>query len=300
MHALLTEKPAEAFPVDALGYRRASWLAKSNAITVLPSVQSLSALKLASSRTKAPKPLIAVAAPDFQGTSLITAQLPASKRAVNQQFAAFFKGNRADLELLKSSLAPLPETKDEVLAVARKVGAEAKDILLGPEANKARIKQLPLADYRIVYFATHGLVAGEVEGLGEPALALTLPSAGDAEVGLLTASDVAQLKLNADFVVLSACNTAAGNRPGAEALSGLARSFFYAGARSLLVSHWKVSSVAAVKLTTATFDALAADAAIDKAEALRRSMIAMIEKESAEMAHPSNWAPFVLVGDGSQ
>ncbi|KAB2848978.1 MAG: CHAT domain-containing protein [Hyphomicrobiaceae bacterium] len=301
LHALLTEKPAEAFPADAMGYRRASWLAKSNAVTVLPSVQSIAALKLASARTKPSKSLIGIAAPDFQGTSTAPPpQSPATKRAVTQQFAAFFKGNRADLELLKSSLAPLPETKDEILAVARKVGAEEKDILLGPAATKASIKSLPLGDYRIVYFATHGLIAGEIEGLGEPALALTMPSSGDADEGLLTASDVAQLKLNADWVVLSACNTAAGNRPGAEALSGLARSFFYAGARSLLVSHWKVSSVAAVKLTTAAFDALAADTTIDKAEALRRSMIAMIEKDDVEMAHPSNWAPFVLVGDGAK
>ena len=301
MHVLLTEKPAEAFPADAAGYRKASWLAKANAVTVLPSVRSLTALKVAGTRTKAPKPLVGFAAPDFQGTSIAPAPQPtAAKRAVTQQFAAFFKGTRANLELLKSSLTPLPETKDELLTVARKIGADEKDVLVGTAATKASVKQLPLADYRVVYFATHGLIAGEVEGLGEPALVLTLPAAGDADEGLLTASDVAQLKLNADWVVLSACNTAAGSRPGADALSGLARSFFYAGARALLVSHWKVSSAAAVKLTTAAFDALASDPAIDKAEALRRSMIALIEKDEPEMAHPSNWAPFVLVGDGSK
>jgi CHAT domain-containing protein len=91
-----------------------------------------------------------------------------------------------------------------------------------------------LRDYRVVYFATHGLVAGEVKGIGEPSLALTIPAnPTDIDDGLLTSSEVAQLKLNADWVVLSACDTMAGGTPGAEALSGLARAFFYAGTRAL-------------------------------------------------------------------
>jgi CHAT domain-containing protein len=115
--------------------------------------------------------------------------------------------------------------------------------------TEENVKRLPLADYRVVYFATHGLVAGDVEGLGEPSLALTLPKdPSETDDGLLTASEVAQLKLNADWVVLSACNTAAGEKPGAEALSGLARAFFYAGARALLVLHWRIDSKAATRL----------------------------------------------------
>jgi CHAT domain-containing protein len=137
------------------------------------------------------------------------------------------------------------------------------------------VKHLPLADYRVVYFATHGLVAGDIEGLAEPSLALTLPVATtDDDDGLLTASEVAQLKLNADWVVLSACNTIAGDKPGAEALSGLARAFFYAGARALLVSHWAVDSSAAARLTTSTFDLLKSDPKLGRAEALRRAMLA--------------------------
>ena len=119
----------------------------------------------------------------------------------------------------------------------------------------------------MVYFATHGLLAGDVKGLGEPSLALTIPSEpSELDDGLLTASEVAQLKLNADWVVLSACNTAAGDKPGAEALSGLARAFFYAGAHALLVSHWAVESNAAMRLTTSTFDILKSDPALGRAE----------------------------------
>jgi CHAT domain-containing protein len=126
----------------------------------------------------------------------------------------------------------------------------------------------------VVYFATHGLVAGDVKGIAEPSLALSIPKEPSAlDDGLLTASEVAQLKLNADFVVLSACNTIAGDRPGTEALSGLARSFFYAGARSLLVTHWAVVSESATRLTTSTFDRLKADPKIGRAEALRQAML---------------------------
>jgi CHAT domain-containing protein len=116
--------------------------------------------------------------------------------------------------------------------------------------------------------------------------------------GLLRASDVAMLKLNADFVVLSACNTAAGNKPGAEALSGLARAFFYAGARSLIVSHWTVDSDSAVKLMTGLFDALKKNPRLSHAQALQASMLNVMGNSSKpEWAQPKFWAPFIVVGE---
>jgi CHAT domain-containing protein len=167
-----------------------------------------------------------------------------------------------------------------------------------------------LARYRVLHFATHGVLAGESEAFlkakAEPALLLNPPDHGasvtelEHDNGLLAASEVAQLQLDADWVVLSACNTAAGEKGDAEALSGLARAFFYAKARALLVSHWYVISEAAVKLTTGTFAELKASARIGRAEALRRSMAKMITSGRPEEAHPEYWAPFVLVGEGAR
>jgi CHAT domain-containing protein len=118
-------------------------------------------------------------------------------------------------------------------------------------------------------------------GLAEPSLALTLPKQPtELDDGLLTASEVVQLKLNADWVVPSACNTTAAGKPGAEALSGLARAFFYAGARALLVSHWSVDSEAATRLTTPTFALMKADMKLGRAAALRNAMLAYMDDSS--------------------
>jgi CHAT domain-containing protein len=186
-------------------------------------------------------------------------------------------------------------------AVARDLGAAAADIHLGADASETILKRAPLADYAIVYFATHGLVAGDVKGLAEPSLALSIPKVpSELDDGLLTASEVAQLKLNADWVVLSACNTIAGDKPGAEALSGLARAFFYAGARALLVTHWAVASEAATRLTISTFDRLKADPALSRAEALRQTMLAFLnDTTSVNNAYPAFWGPFALIGEGA-
>jgi CHAT domain-containing protein len=152
----------------------------------------------------------------------------------------------------------------------------------------------------VVHFATHGTIAGEIEGTSEPGLILTPPKEQtDEDDGYLSASEVAALKLDADWVILSACNTAAGGPRGAEALSGLARAFIYAGARALLVSHWSVSSEATVSLMTNAVGAISRDKKLGRAEALRRAMLAMIDKGKPHEAHPAYWAPFVVVGEGA-
>jgi CHAT domain-containing protein len=184
------------------------------------------------------------------------------------------------------------------------------ELRIGARATETEIKRLSasgeLAQYRIVHFATHGLLAGQLTGTVEPGLILSPPMRPTAEDdGYLSGSEIAALKLDADWVILSACNTAGGAGTGeaAEALSGLARVFFYAQARALLVSHWSVDSAATVKLITTAVGALAKNSALGRAEALRTAMLAVMADASrprdwVPAYHPSVWAPFVVVGEG--
>jgi CHAT domain-containing protein len=186
-------------------------------------------------------------------------------------------------------------------SISKALGAGDRSLYFGEQASEARVKASRLDTYRVIAFATHGLVADELPGIQEPALVLTPPATpSEQDDGLLTASEIATLNLRADWVVLSACNTAAGDgSTGAEGLSGLSKAFFYAGARSLLVSHWSVDSAASVALTTRTFGAYAGGQS--KAEALRTAALQMmsVRKGGRRYDHPMYWAPFVIVGDGA-
>ncbi len=162
------------------------------------------------------------------------------------------------------------------------------------------MKALDLSGTEVIAFATHGLVSGKRSGFNEPGLVLTPPREGtELDDGILTASEVAQLELYPGLVVLSACNTATEDGgPGAEGLSGLARAFFYAGSRTLLVSHWSINTEAAERLTTELFREVANDNEIGFSEALRRSMKTLANGDDLRFAHPAHWAPFVVVGEG--
>src|SRR5581483_1295826 len=212
LHVLLTEPPAEK-----ARYRDLGWLARAYAVATVPSVGALRALRALVPASRAPQPFIGFGAPEL-GSPL----------------AAVAARSGVDL----SSLPPLPETEGELQQLARALGGGR--IVVGREASERRVRALDLQQYQVIAFATHGLVAGELRGLPEPALVLTpSPASAPDDDGLLMASEIARLTLDADWVVLSACNTAAPDgRPGADGLSGLARAFFMAGSRALLVSHW--------------------------------------------------------------
>ena len=209
-----------------------------------------------------------------------------------------------------AQLPRLPDTAEEVKSIALALHADlASDVFLGAAANEKTVETADLANRRIIVFATHGLVPGDLNGLTQPALALSSPDVahvpGD---GLLTVDKILGLKLNADWVVLSACNTASGQGAGAEAVSGLGRAFFYAGTRALLVSNWPVETVSARTLTTDLFRRQADDPKIGRSEALRQAELALIsgpgyvdpdtKQPVFSYAHPIFWAPFTVVGDG--
>jgi len=315
---LLRERPAQQFAAEMRSYAKLRWLGTSNAITILPAASSLKALRQFARKSAAAEPYIGYGDPKLAGTASCPkvdvpescgdagAPYTAAARLVSS-VASFFRAGRADT-IAVSSLCPLPDTAHELKCVAKSLGAAPAAIHTGMGATETLVKAASssgaLENYRIVHFATHGLLAGETQqidkSLAEPALVLSPPTTPQKDDdGLLTASEVAQLKLNSDWVILSACNTAAGDRPGAEALSGLTRAFFYAGTRSVLVSHWPVNSTAAVALTTGAFNAMSKDKRIGRGEAMRRSIVALVEGGRPWEAHPAYWAPFVIVGEGA-
>ena len=289
---LVTEAPQKAV-TDFAGYRDVPWLAKRYALTVLPSVSSLKALRLFASRARAASPFIGFGDPSLQGQ-------PGGSRSLVASALFKQRGGVADAEEVRQ-LPRLPETADELRALAGSLGADPKQIYLGDKASEPVVKGTDLSSYRVLAFATHGLMAGDFDAVGEPALVMTPPrSATASNDGLLTASEVAQLKLNADWVILSACNTAAPDgTPGADGLSGLTRAFFYAGTRAVLVSHWPVESESAKRLTTRLFEVAVSDPQITRANALRRSILDLMETaDRPHYAHPMFWAPFIVVGAG--
>ena len=282
--ALLIDRPAADLAPTA--YDRASWLVQRMAITTVPSVSAFADLR-AVPPSSAPRPLVGFGNPAFTGS--------------DDGLDALARHCRADASVppdLLRALAPLPGTETELRQAAGALGANSGDVHLGAAASEATLHDLPLDQYRIVYFATHGLLPGELRCQAEPGLVLSPPSepaADRAADGLLEASEIAMLRLDADLVVLSACNTAGGDGGfGGEALSGLARAFFQAGARSLLVSHWPVDTVATTRMMSTLFTDFAPRG--NTTRALRQAQIAMIA--APETAHPYFWAAFTLVGGG--
>ncbi|MEM7689879.1 MAG: CHAT domain-containing tetratricopeptide repeat protein [Pseudomonadota bacterium] len=209
---------------------------------------------------------------------------------------ASLRGMDVDIKDI-AALPSLPGAQSELEAMRGAFPGEAALVLTGKDATEGAVRAAKLDHFRVVAFSTHGLVSGQIAGLSEPALVLTPPASDqgdDGDDGLLTASEIASLKLAADWIILSACNTAAGDGRGNATYSGLARAFQLAGARSLLLSHWPVRDDAATRLSVATVKAAANG--VERSEALRQAQLALIaDSEMKGAASPSIWAPFVLI-----
>ncbi|MFZ4746718.1 MAG: CHAT domain-containing protein [Sphingomonas sp.] len=293
---LVTKPPAGGTRADAdpETLRATPWLLRSKALTVVPSAASLKTLRetptTASNRPR--DALLAFADPDFGGRDGQKVPVPVAVRG----FADYYDDEVPLADAIRS-LPRLPGTLIEAEALRRTVGGRAQDILGGRAATKAALFERSndgrLANVRVVDFATHGLVAGEMRGLAEPALVLA--AGKKPEDSLLTASEAAGLRFNADWVLLSACSTASADYPGAGGLSGLARAFFFAGARSLLVSHWRIRDDIAARLVPTVIRAQYASG-LGRAEALQQASLAVLDDPRLDAADPAAWAPFVLVG----
>jgi CHAT domain-containing protein len=332
-HGFLGQLPFAILPTSAVNlqenevlfdsYRNVPWLIRKVSITRQPSVSSFVTLRSLPEGDPRRKSFAGFGDPFFNKAQLAEAQkiqtiktpaVTAPQKHLQVRGIRITDTGNLDSEAITSShlgmLNRLPDTSDEILSIANALDADPeKDVFLGKRASEQKIKTIDLSDRRVIAFATHALIPGDLDGLSQPALAFCSPEVtGENEDGLLTLGEILTLKLNADWVMLSACNTGAADGTGAEAVSGLGRAFFYAGTRAILASMWSVETTSAKKLTTGIFKYQKEDKSISRARAHQKSMIALIDspgfidsktgKIVASYAHPFFWAPFIVVGDG--
>ena len=283
-------------PVASHDYRTAAWLTKEKALSHIPTLGAFVTLR--STRLAGNQPHLLMA---FGNPVLGPAQTGTTQRSSMTAFTgSCLSGGVTPPQLLRS-LASLPDTAGEIGAVTQALRSASVTVKLGADANEQALRREPLDQYRILYFATHGLLPGELRCQSEPGLVLTPPSspAASHEIdGLLASSEIARLSIKADLVVLSACNTATGGDSlGGDSLSGLASAFFQAGARGLVASHWQVPSAATRRLMSAMFGAFGTDRDLTTDTALQRAQTEMIADPAT--AHPFFWAAFVILGDGA-
>lgn len=272
----------------------ASWLIRRHAIAHATSAQAIVTLRRNAPGSSAPRPYIGFGDFDPPTAGQLARSFPADRCAEDARLAA--------------GLAQLPGTREEVRFAAQFAGAEPRAVTLGPGFTQEALRTAELGQYRVIHLATHALLPGELSCVQEPSIVVS-PARGapDANSAFLRASQVLDMQLDADLVILSACNTAgpasglAGSSGNAgEALSGLARSFFYAGARGLLVTHWPAVDQAAAITVADTMRRQEAGA--DTAAALRGAQLVLLDEAGRSLpafyAHPYYWAGFALIGDG--
>ncbi len=304
-----TNQPAKVGGIAFAGYKTVPWLTREIAVAQVPSVTALTALRSLPESSQNRKSFVGFGDPYFSASQEKSAQKSGATQLATRGMPLRLRSAPKTVGVSSAELAllpRLPDTSQEIEEIAKVVGADPSDIFLHKQASVKRVTSMDLSDRKVVMFSTHGLVPGELNGLTQPALAMSSPEVtGDQDDGLLTMDKVIALKLDADWVVLSACNTAAGEGSGSEAVSGLGRAFFFAGARAILVSNWPVDSVASRQLMTDLFKRQQQNQGLAKSEALRQAMLNQVDqggmKEGNVMkysyAHPLFWAPFVVVGD---
>tara|TARA_B100000579_G_scaffold66926_1_gene50041 strand:+ start:1365 stop:5828 length:4464 start_codon:yes stop_codon:yes gene_type:complete len=212
---------------------------------------------------------------------------------------SLFDAEAIDGNIIKQIYGPVAGSADEIKNVAKQLLPLKSKILLRENANELNLKEIDLSSYKVIHFATHGEISGALEGFNEPFLVLSPPTESSIEDGLLTMSEIMSLDTNADLVVLSACNTASGDEVGSEGLSGLTKSFFISGSKSVLVSNWYVETYSAKEIVINLFKNLKNNSNLTISNALNTTMLNMLNNQK-DRSHPMFWAPFVLVGQNKK
>ena len=279
-------------PADLAKLAEAPWLLRQATITHVPAATNFVSLRKVANTSAAKKAWFGFG--DFRPVSVAQADV---------SFPVALCG---DSGRLLAALPALPGTVKELDNARGVLGSQAGDELTGDAYTVQKVLDTPLKDYRILHFAAHALLPTDLRCQTEAAIVTSPPvGARDAKGALLTASKLLGLDLDANLVILSACNSGGPGGGAGESLSGLARSFFFAKARSLLVTHWEVSDQVAALLVVLTINDMKENPEHGVTGALREAQLGLLDRAAtgklpAEIAHPFFWAPFAVIGDGGE
>jgi CHAT domain-containing protein len=288
LEALRVDVGTGSAPIQAADSVR--YLGLEHEITYAPSITSLWL-----SRTAAPT--ATAGRPAFVGIGDPVIGHPELRQRVAGAWDSLFSWRGGGL-----NFSTLPETRDEIFRMRAIFGGAVRDTFLAAGATKqSLLNSEDLRSSRVIDFATHGVTAGKFGSavVDQPFLLLSPsgPGASDDADTRLRMSDVISMNLQADLVILSACDTAASDgSQGSLGLSGLARAFLFAGARNVLVSHWEVESRTAYYFVTQFAENLVAKRMTYAAALLAARRSIAIDRG---LSDPSYWSAFILLGDGN-
>jgi CHAT domain-containing protein len=285
LHDLAFEALVVNEPGSETTFARPRYLVEDYTITYAPSVSVLAEMENEREHTRLAKEMLLVGDPVFNDRDPRMAQ---TKRSDESESTLLAINNT---QRFRAGLDRLLATRREVLAIAdlAKQRHLNPTIWLGFEANEENFKSSNVSSYRFVHLATHGLADYQDGDFSALVLSLGLKKAG--EDGVLTAKEIAGLKLNSDLVVLSGCETAAGQNGRAEGIVGLSRAFITAGAQRVCGSLWKAEDTETEKLMKSFYEGLLIKG-LNPPESLRQAKVTLLGNGAA----PSHWAPFILVG----
>jgi len=306
--ALVTSASTPGVPSDPVPPADTAWLGERYAFITLPSIAALRSLRRTPSRpvVKA-QPFIGYGAPVLRPGDPSMRGAPPRTSGI-----AVDSSGLADVSALRRDFTALPGTERELAGLARVLNAPSGSVRIAWQATEAAVRgDARLADAKVIAFATHGLLPDPNRSLGiaEPGLVFSPPITASArDDGVLTASEAASLRLDADWVILSACNTGSiGAYSSSDSLSLLARAFIFAGGRAVLASHWRVSDDATEALSIETLTHARADPGTTPAQALQRAEHSIRTGRRADgsilkgwkpaWAHPLYWAPFTIAAN---